>query len=47
MPVGTPPDSKSKVPYVYPDPPFAILIDSTLASLLITIVASAPEPSPL
>ena len=45
-PVGTLPPIKSILPKVYPDPPLDIVTDSTLESLLTTIVHSAPEPSP-
>ena len=45
-PRGTPPETKSIVPYVYPLPPLEIVILSTLDSLLITMVASALDPSP-
>ena len=47
VPVGTPPDSKSSVPKVYPEPPLEIVTLSTFESLLIMTVASAPDPSPL
>ena len=47
VPVGTPPATRSTVPYVYPEPPLEIVILSTVESLLITIVAFAPDPSPL
>ena len=46
VPVGTLPAIRSTVPYEYPSPPFDTVIVSTLESLLITIVASAPNPSP-
>ena len=46
-PVGTFPPTRSKVPKVYPDPPLEMVTLSIFESLLITIVASAPEPSPL
>ena len=38
---------KSTTPNVYPDPPLVTVIDSTLESLLVTIVHFAPVPSPL
>jgi len=47
VPVGTLPPTRSTVPYVYPDPPIETVIDSTLESLLTTMVAFAPVPSPL
>ena len=46
-PVGTLPPIKSTLPKVYPLPPFDTVIDSTLESLLTTMVHSAPLPSPL
>ena len=47
VPVGTPPATKSTLPKVYPDPPSETVTVSTFESLLTTIVALPPSPSPM
>ena len=46
VPVGIPPALISRVPYVYPVPPFDTETDSIYASALTTTVAFPPIPSP-